>query len=71
MKTTRYLALPLLIAGALMVPPAIFAQEKGGMKDEKGMMKDEKGGMTKDKMKAEKKGQAGTTDKMKMDEKKQ
>jgi hypothetical protein len=54
-----------------MVPPAIFAQEKGGMKDEKGMMKDERGGITKDKMKAEKKGQAGTTDKMKMDEKKQ
>ncbi len=61
----------MLIASALIGAP-ISAQEKGGMKDEKGMMKDEKDAMTKDKMKAEKKGQAGKTDdKMKMNEKKQ
>ena len=78
MKNTRYLGLALLIASALIGAP-IFAQEKGGMKDNKGMMKDEKGmmkdekdAMMKDKMKAEKKGQAGKTDdKMKMNEKKQ
>jgi hypothetical protein len=85
MKNTRYLGLSLLIAGALIGTP-ISAQEKGGMKDnkgmmkgekdmmkdEKGMMKDEKDAMTKDKMKAEKKGQVGKTDdKMKMNEKKQ
>ena len=39
---------------------------------EKGMMKDDKDAMMKNKMKAEKKGQAGKTDdKMKMNEKKQ
>jgi hypothetical protein len=42
------------------------------MKDGKGMMKDNKDAMMKDKMKAEKKGQAGKTDdKTKMNEKKQ
>jgi hypothetical protein len=84
MKNTRRLGLALLIASALIGAP-ISAQEKGGMKDDKGMMKDEKGmtkdekgmkdekdAMMKDKMKAEKKGQAGKTDdKMKMNEKKQ
>ena len=78
MKNLRYLRLgAFLIASALIVPPTISAQEsaqeKGGMmKDEKGMMKDEKDAMVKDKMKAEKKGQAEKAeDKMKMDEKKQ
>ena len=81
MKNLRYLGLgTFLIASALIVPPTIAAQEKRGMmkdekdmmKDEKGMMKDEKDAMMKDKMKSEKKGQAGKTDdKMKMDEKKQ
>ncbi|MEX0802676.1 MAG: hypothetical protein WD688_05085 [Candidatus Binatia bacterium] len=53
-------------------PDTIFAAEKDMMKDEKDMMKDEKDAMMKDKMKAEKKGQAGKPDeKMKMDEKKQ
>jgi hypothetical protein len=71
MKNTRYLALALVTAGALMISPATSAQEKGGMKDEKGMMKDEKDAMMKDKMKADKKGQAAKTDdKMKMNEKK-
>jgi hypothetical protein len=78
MKNTRPLGLALLIASAL-IGASVSAQEKGGMKDEKGMTKDEKGmmkddkdAMMKDKMKAEKKGQAGTTDdKMKMNEKKQ
>jgi hypothetical protein len=85
MKNTRHFGLALLIASALIGAP-ISAQEKGGMKDEKGMMKDGKGmtkdekgmmkdnkdAMMKDKMKAEKKGQAGKTDdKTKMNEKKQ
>jgi hypothetical protein len=64
MKNTRHLGLALLIASALIGAP-ISAQEKGGMKDDKDTM-------MKDKMKAEKKGQAGKTDdKMKMNEKKQ
>ena len=85
MKNIRHLGLALLIASVLIGAP-ISAQEKGGMKDnkgmtkdekdmtkeEKGMMKDEKDAMTKDKMKAEKKGQAGKTDdSIKMNEKKQ
>ena len=84
MKNTRHLGLALLIASVLIGAP-MSAQEKGGMKDkgmmkdekdmtkdEKGMMKDEKDAMMKDKIKAEKKGQAGKTDdKMKMNEKKQ
>ena len=50
----------------------MMKDEKGMTKDEKGMMEDEKDAMMKDKMKAEKKGQAGKTDdKMKMNEKKQ
>ena len=78
MKTTRYFGLgAFLIASALIVPSTIAAQDKSGIKDEKGMMKDEKGMMKdgndvmmKDKMKSEKKGQAGKTDdKMKTDEK--
>jgi hypothetical protein len=84
MNNTRHLGLALLIASVLIGAP-MSAQEKGGMKDkgmmkdekdmtkdEKGMMKDEKDAMMKDKIKAEKKGQAGKTDdKMKMNEKKQ
>ncbi len=59
------LGLPaLIIPRALVAAPASWAQEQGGM------MKDDKGDMMKDKMKAEKKGQGGTTDgKMTMDEK--
>ena len=83
MNNTRHLGLALLIASALIGAP--MSAQEGGMKDkgmmkdekdmtkdEKGMMKDEKDTMMKDKMKAEKKGQAGKTDdKMKMNEKKQ
>ena len=68
----------MLITSALTGAP-ISTPEKGAMKDnnamtehEKGMMKDDKDAMMKNKMKAEKKGQAGKTDdKMKMNEKKQ
>jgi hypothetical protein len=50
------------VASALIVPSTIAAQDKGGMKDGKDMMKDGNDAVMKDKMKSEKKGQAGKTE---------